>query len=308
MLNSNCLFRYEKVVRMGRKLPPLNSLKAFEAAARSLSFTVAAEELCVTQAAVSHQIKSLEVYLATKLFTRLHRRLSLTEEGEELYITLQPAFDEIAQTIVSIRQNFGRQMLKVRLAPSFAAKWLSPRLKQFRDMYPDIDLNLSHSSKPVDFRNEDVDVALTYGGGEWKDVECFPLIYLDFFPVCSPSLLNKKKMIKQPLDLATFPLLHDADYKGWENWLNQENAVSVNAHRGTIIDDTNVLIQAALDGQGVALGSSPFVADHIQSGRLVRLFDHELVSSNAYHFVCPPANLKQPAVKAFHQWLLTHVA
>jgi LysR family glycine cleavage system transcriptional activator len=121
-------------------------------------------------------------------------------------------------------------------------------------------------------------------------------------------LLNKKKMIKQPLDLATFPLLHDADYKGWENWLNQEDAVSVNAHRGTIIDDTNVLIQAALDGQGVALGSSSFVADHIQSGRLVRLFDHELVSSNAYHFVCPPANLKQPAVKAFHQWLLTHVA
>jgi LysR family glycine cleavage system transcriptional activator len=115
-------------------------------------------------------------------------------------------------------------------------------------------------------------------------------------------------MIKQPLDLATFPLLHDADYKGWENWLNQEDAVSVNAHRGTIIDDTNVLIQAALDGQGVALGSSPFVADHIQSGRLVRLFDHELVSSNAYHFVCPPANLNQPAVKAFHQWLLTHVA
>ncbi len=262
---------------MARKSPPLNSLRAFEAAARLSSVTQAAAELCVTQAAISHQIKTLENYLCISLFRRLPRRLVLTAAGQQLLPILRQSFNQISTTVAQVSQKDDPKTLKIRLAPSFAAKWLSPRLKHFQALYPSIDLRLFHALGSVDFNREDIDIAVTYGHGNWPGVECYPVMQLDFFPVCSPSLLFKRQTITDLEHLTDYTLLHDADYNCWVDWLSQSGKNSVNARRGTIIDDTNVLIQAAIDGQGIALGSTLFVADHLQAGRLVRLFDKVLL-------------------------------
>ena len=289
---------------MARKLPPLNSLQAFEAAARLSSVTQAAAELYVTQAAISHQIKTLENYLDARLFKRLPRRLVLTAAGQQLLPILQQSFNQIAATVAQISQKDGHKTLKIRLAPSFAAKWLSPRLKHFRELYPSIDLCLFHALGAVDFSREDIDIAVTYGRGNWPGVECYPVMQLDFFPVCSPSLLFNRKAITDLKHLANYTLLHDADYTCWADWLSEAGANSVNSRRGTIIDDTNVLIQAAIDGQGIALCSTLFVADHLQAGRLVRLFDKVLLNEYAYYIVYPKKHLQHHSVIAFRDWML----
>lgn len=292
---------------MARKLPPLNSLRAFEAAARHLSFTRAANELFVTQAAISHQVKGLEDYLGYDLFTRSPRNLTLTASGAALMPVLADAFDDIANALVSLKQQTAGSMLNVRLAPSFAAKWLSPRLKEFRELYPEIGLCLFHAHKPVDFEREDIDLAVTYGKGDWVGVECTPIIKLDFFPVASPAWLAKNTTLVKPEQLLEVSLLHDASPNDWNEWLRQAGVKGVNIKRGTTMDDTNVLIQAAIDGQGVALGSTPFVEDHLATGRLVVLFDQVLITDHAYHVVCPKSHLQRADVRAFKEWLLAQV-
>lgn len=292
---------------MARKLPPLNSLRAFEAAARHLSFTRAAAELFVTQAAISHQVKGLEDYLGHSLFIRLPRNLMLTSQGEALMPVLADAFDDMANAIVSLKQEKVGALLNVRLASSFAAKWLSPRLEEFRGLHPEIDLCLFHAHKPVDFEREDIDLAVTYGLGDWKGLESTVLITLDFFPVASPSWLANNAPLVLPDQLLNVTLLHDASAYAWNEWLRQAGVKGINHKRGTTIDDTNVLIQAAIDGQGVALGSTPFVEDHLASGRLVRLFDQVLITDYAYYVVCPKANLQRAEVRAFKDWLLAQV-
>jgi len=237
---------------MPRRLPPLNSLKSFEAAGRLLSFTRAANELNVTQAAVSHQIKVIEDFLGFSLFIRYPRKLALTEQGRQLLPEVIEAFDKVSNAIGAISQEPSSKMISVRLAPSFAAKWLSPRLKYFWLQHPEIDLCLYHAHPAVEFDREQIDIAATYGKGDWPGV-----------------------VVEQ-----------------------------INANKGTIIDDTNVLIQAAVDGQGVALGSSTFVQDLLDSGRLIKPFDITLVNEFAYYVVCPEAHLKNPSVQAFKDWLL----
>ena len=292
---------------MARKLPPLNSLRAFEAAARHLSFTRAADELFVTQAAISHQVKGLEEYLGHKLFKRLPRNLMLTVQGAALMPVLADAFDDMANAVVSLKQEKAGSLLNVRLAPSFAAKWLSPRLKEFWKLYPEIDLCLYHAHHAVDFEREDIDLAVTYGRGDWKGVESTPIITLDFFPVANPTWLANNGPITQPEQLLNVTLLHDAEPYCWNEWLRQAGVKGINNKRGTTIDDTNVLIQAAIDGQGVALGSTPFVEDHLASGRLVKVFDQVLITDYAYYVVCPKTHLQRPDVRALKEWLLAQV-
>ena len=292
---------------MARKLPPLTSLRAFEAAARHLSFTRAAEELYVTQAAISHQVKGLEDYLGHSLFKRLPRKLTLTSRGLALLPVLGEAFDDMAVAVDSLKQEQDGSVLNVRLAPSFAAKWLSPRLKEFWRLYPKIDLCLFHAHQPVDFERDDIDLAVTYGRGDWQGVDATSLMTLDFFPVASPVWLEKNKSITAPEQLLNCTLIHDAEPYFWNEWLRQAGVKGINTKRGTTIDDTNVLIQAAIDGQGVALGSTPFVADHLASGRLVRLFDQVLVTDYSYYVVCPKSHLQRPEVVALKEWLLAQV-
>jgi LysR family glycine cleavage system transcriptional activator len=292
---------------MARKLPPLNSLRAFEAAARHLSFTRAADELCVTQAAISHQVKGLEDYLGHRLFERLPRNLKLTSQGAALMPVLADVFDDMANAVASLKQEKVGSLLNVRLAPSFAAKWLSPRLKNFWQLYPEIDLCLFHAHNAVDFEREDIDLAVTYGRGDWKGVESTAIVTLDFFPVASPIWLANNGPISEPEQLLNATLLHDAEPYCWNEWLRQAGVKGINNKRGTTIDDTNVLIQAAIDGQGVALGSTPFVEDHLAAGRLVRLFDQVLITDYAYYVVCPKTHLQRPDVRAFKEWLLAQV-
>ena len=290
---------------MARRLPPLNSLKSFEAAGRLLSFTAAANELNVTQAAVSHQIKVIEDYLGVSLFDRYPRRLALTEQGKALLPEVIEAFDLVSNAVASINREQFSNALSVRLAPSFAAKWLSPRLKYFWLQYPEIDLRLYHTHSAVDFEREEIDIAVTYGKGKWPGVVSDKLLSLDFSPVCSPSFMTNDKPLTDLGNLRYYALLHDADYECWDDWLKLAGVNDINAKRGTVIDDTNVLIQAAIDGQGIALGSSTFVEDLLESGRLVKPFDVTLVNEFAYFVVYPEAHLKNPAVLAFRDWLLS---
>jgi len=290
---------------MARQLPPLNSMKCFEAAGRLLSFTNAAKELNVTQAAVSHQIKVIEEYLGVPLFIRHPRRLTLTDQGKVLLPNIVKAFDRLSIAIESVSQEQPSNMVNVRLAPSFAAKWLSPRLKYFWLQYPEINLNLFHAHAAVDFEREEFDLAVTYGRGKWPNVISEPLLSLDFFPVCSPAFMKNDKPLSELDNLRYYTFLHDANYECWAEWLVLAGANHIVSNKGTIIDDTNVLIQAAIDGQGVALGSTTFVEDHLKSGRLVKPFDITLRNDFAYYVVSTEQKLLNPAVRAFKDWLLS---
>jgi len=290
---------------MPRRLPPLTSLRAFEAAGRNLSFTQAAEELTVTQAAISHQVKALEEHLGVALFVRLPRRLELTRAGKVLLPVISAAFDRIANSVAKLESTVASNALTVRLAPTFAAKWLSPRLDDFRRRHPQIDLSLTLGNDPVDFRRQAIDIAITYGKGDWRGVTADRLLGIDFFPVCAPDFIRPDQPLDSPDDLVHYTLLHDTGHDSWGNWLELAGAADVPASKGTIVDDTNVLIQAAIDGLGIALGSSLFVADHIARGRLVQPFDTIMQSDYAYYVVCPRQYLKRPEVAKFKDWLLT---
>ncbi len=289
---------------MPRRLPSLTSLRAFEAAGRHLSFTKAAAELTVTQAAISHQVKSLEEQLNIALFVRLPRKLELTAEGRSLLPVVHQAFDTIAEGVAELKGTQGHATLTVRLAPSFAAKWLSPRLEAFRSLYPHIELSLTHANGPADFAKESIDLAVTYGKGNWPGVVGVPVLTLDFFPVCSPKYLQGKHALQTPADLEHCTLLHDASYENWSAWLDLAGVSDVDAKRGPVLDDTNVLVRAAVDGLGVALGSSIFVNDHLLAGRLVQPFKPVLHDERAYYVVCPPAHCERPEVAAFRDWLI----
>lgn len=289
---------------MARKLPPLNSLKNFEAVGRLLSFTRAAKELNVTQAAVSHQVKVIEEYLGVALFERYPRQLALTGQGKALLPEVIEAFDKMSSAIGTVQKEPSNNMVSVRLAPSFAAKWLSPRLKYFWLQYPEIDLCLYHAHPSVDFDREDIDIAVTYGKGNWPGVIADLLLSLDFFPVCTPAFMSNDKPLSDINNFKYYTLLHDANYACWADWIKLAGISEVNASKGTIIDDTNVLIQAAVDGQGIAMGSTTFVQDLLDAGKLIKPFDITLVNEFAYYIVYPQAHLKNPSVKAFKNWLV----
>lgn len=296
---------------MPRQLPPLTALRAFEAAGRNMNFTRAAAELAVTQAAVSHQIKALEDHLGVKLFNRLPRKLALTDAGEQLLVTVSRSFDDMSAAILKVSKSprrSGSETLTVRSPPSFTAKWLAPKLKSFRRRQPGIDLRIRHSNESPNFSRDRIDLAFTYGDGKWPDVVAAPVLTLDFFPVCSPAYLKAERPLDDPSSLGYYNLLHDATTKNWSAWFALAGVDDVDANRGTILDDTNVLIQAAIDGQGVALGSLVFVAEHLESGRLVRPFELVLESDLAYHIVCPEEYLSRQSVNAFRNWVLAEAS
>lgn len=289
---------------MPRRLPPLTSLRAFEAAGRHLSFTKAAEELTVTQAAISHQVKALEEHLDAALFLRLPRQLELTKAGKILLPVVRNSFDRISDSVAKLNSEVSSKALTIRLAPSFATKWLSPRLDDFRRLHPDIDLSLNLGNEPVDFRRQPVDIAITYGKGDWKGVVSEHLLSIDFYPVCSPAIMQGDHPLITPGDLRHHTLLHDTNHKHWSDWLDLAGASDVDPNHGTVVDDTNVLIQATMDGLGVALGSTLFVADRLASGKLVKPFETTLHSDFAYYVVCPKPHLKKTPVAQFRSWLL----
>ncbi len=289
---------------MVRRLPPLNALRAFEAGARHLSFTRAADELHVTQAAVSHQVKALEEYLGVALFRRMTRRLALTEAGRVLLPVVDDAFERIADTAERLQDDAEERGLTVSLTPSFGARWLGQRLGRFWAQHPDIDLKLHHSRRLADFRREEVDMAVRWGCGEWPGLQAEFLMRAGFTPVCSPVLLEGPHPLRRPADLVHHTLLHEEDYEDWAQWLMVAKVEGVDARRGPVIDDPSMLDRATLEGQGVALGRTALIGEHLAAGRLVRPFSLDLETDYAYYLVYPPQALVRPRVKAFRDFVL----
>jgi LysR family glycine cleavage system transcriptional activator len=287
------------------KLPPLNSLRAFEASARALSFTKAAEELCVTQGAVSRHVQILERYLGVPLFVRLTRQLKLTREGEMLFGVASGCFSNLSAVTAAIRAERQREVLTVRLPPYLSARWLFPQLGRFVAAHPSVDLRLSHATGEPDFVKTHIDLAVYWGDNEWPGLVTERFLTFRRVPMCSPSLLRGPPPLRCYQDLLNVPLLHEFDHRDWERWYEAAGLRPSDAARGTVVDNYDVLVQAAVDGQGVALIAVPLLADHLQTGRLVLPFGPNVGTELQYNLVYPVASLARPIVKAFRDWLLT---
>ena len=293
---------------MARRLPPLNGLRAFEAAARHLSFTRAAEELSVTQAAISHQVKALEERLGVQLFRRLNRALLLTDAGQQYLPELRDAFDRIDAATERLRASDSRGPLTVSVLPSVATRWLVPRLGRFREAHPEIDIRIAADMHLTDFAREDVDAVLRYGRGDWPGLRADWLLSEDFFPVCSPGLLEGSHPLHTPDDLRHHILLHDDDRTDWTMWFLAAGIEGGDTTRGPAFTDSSMVLQAAAEGQGVALGRSALAAADLAAGKLVKPFDISLPANYAYYLACPEATSERPKIVAFREWLIAEAA
>lgn len=293
---------------MLRRLPPLNSLRSFESAARNLSFTRAAEELHVTQAAISHQVKALEDFLGVKLFTRRSRDLLLTEEGMRYFPNIRDIFERLREATERVKALGAAGPLSVSVMPTFAVQWLVPRLQDFAEKYPDIDVRLKASDVAIDFFAENIDVSILFGHGDWPDTRADRLLEEYLTPMCSPSLLKGRKPLKTPQDLAHHTLLHDTNVDAWRAWLKLAGVKGVRAEKGPVFSHTVMVLQAAMHGQGVAVGHNTLAQNDLISGRLVCPFDIKLAMAEGYYLVCPQASADRPKIQAFREWLLSTIA
>ncbi len=289
------------------RLPPLTAVRYFEAAARHLSFTKAAAELNVTHGAISHQVKALEEWLGLPLFRRLNRALALTEAGQTYMVPVREALERLADGTRAVRARDGSGALTVSALPSFAAKWLVPRLGSFRAAWPDIDVRVSATQKLVDFnREDDVDCAIRHGHGPtWPGSEALLLISEDFSPVCSPRLLDGAAPLREPADLAGHTLLQDYDWNVdlWDRWLAAADVALLGRRRALSFNSSSLMLQAAIDGLGVALTQSVLSGDDLAAGRLVRPFRLTVPTDAGYYLVTPRGGMERPKVAAFRDWL-----
>lgn len=293
---------------MANRLPPLNALRAFEASARQLSFTRAAEELFVTQAAISHQIKALEDNLGIKLFMRKNRALLLTEEGQSYYLDIKDVFNSLHEATERLLARGAKGAITVSLQPSFAIQWLVPRLNTFNLLHPDIDVRIKAVDQPENSLTEDVDIAIYYGRGRWSGIHADQLHTEYLIPVCSPMLMTGKKPLNKIEDLEKHTLLHDTSRRDWKRWFKHVDVRGANVNHGPIFSHSAMVVQAAIHGQGVALAHSVLAKPDIDSGRLVCPFNDVLVSKNSYYIVCREQQLDLGKISAFREWVLKTVA
>jgi LysR family glycine cleavage system transcriptional activator len=293
---------------MRQRLPPLNALKAFEAAARHESFTRAAQELSVTQGAVSHQVKALEAELGIKLFNRERQRLTLTEAGKDYLVAVRDGFDRIALGTERLLQRQNAGVLTVSTSPDFAAKWLVHRLGNFIEAHPGIDLRVSATMHHVDFAREEVDVAVRHGDGNWPGLDTVRLCSEQLFVICSPKLLTGKRRLSKPSDVLKFPLIHLDARADWTKWLQAADLDAAAAIHGPVLNRASMVIDAAINGQGIALARTTLAAFDLIGGRLVRPFAEALRLSRGYWIVCPKATAAVPKIKTFRDWLLAEAA
>jgi LysR family glycine cleavage system transcriptional activator len=291
------------------RLPPLNSLRAFLAAARSSSFAKAAEELHVTPAAVSQQVKQLEDVLGIELFRRLPRGLILTESGRSALPELEKGFAHLARAVADMRGGSLAGPVTISVIPSFAARWLVPRLTAFAEAYPDIEVTVRAELRNVDFAREDVDVGIRYGRGLYPGLEVRLLLAESVFPICAPSILNGPKPLRRLEDLRHHTLLHDRQLSAnepsltWVAWLAGTPMAEFDPSRGPGFTDATMLMEAAVRGMGVALGRSVLVADDLATGRLVRPLPISKPAEYSYFAVLPPGRAGHPRVGVFLAWL-----
>lgn len=291
-------------------LPPIAALRAFEAAARLKSFTLAAEELGLTQSAISHQVHGLEDHLGFELFHREPRRIVLTVKGEALAISVREGLGIVARTIRELTRADTGPRLVVSTLAGFAVKWLFPRLIRFDELHPQIELEIATSGQLADFSANEADVAIRYGLGHYPGLHVEKILGEEMFPVCAPKLMQGPKALRKPADLARVPLLHDDIQRlgghapGWPTWLDAAGVTGIDLSKGRRFGQSNMSIQGAIEGLGVALGRGPLVVDDLKAGRLVKPFDFGVPSGYDYYFVCPARMLDKPKIAAFRKWLL----
>jgi LysR family transcriptional regulator, glycine cleavage system transcriptional activator len=291
-------------------LPPLNALRAFEAAARHQSFSRAAEEIHVTPAAVSHHVRALEDLLGARLFRRGARTLELTEAGSLLLPGVRDGFRLLNEAVARLRARNQVGALTVSASPSFAAKWLVLRLERFHERHAGIEIRVAASIELVDFSRDDVDIAIRYGRGVYPGLTSEFLIRNEVFPVASPALAAK---IKAPGDLGRVTLIHDDTsdrdpaVPDWRMWLKAAGAEAVATEKGMRLSNAYLALEAALAGTGVALANSTIAASDIATGRLVRLFQVALPDAFAFWLVYPPHAVERAKVRAFRNWILDEV-
>jgi LysR family transcriptional regulator, glycine cleavage system transcriptional activator len=287
-------------------LPSLNGLRAFEAAARLLSFTLAAAELNVTQTAISHQIRRLEDQLGIKLFIRQNRALALTQEAQDYLPSVRSAFEDLRRATARLHRTERNGRLTVSTTASLATKWLVSRAAAFQDANPGTEVRITTSTHLVDFRQEEVDIAVRYGRGGWPGLRAHWLMAERLFPVCSPRLLTDLKPLRRPEDLAHHTLLHTTAWPDdWGLWLTAAGLPrALAAGRGMTFDLVFMAIQAAVEVLGVALGREQLVEADIAAGRLVAPFDTVLPQDAGYYVVAPEATADAPKIALFRDWLI----
>jgi LysR family transcriptional regulator, glycine cleavage system transcriptional activator len=287
-------------------LPSTTGLRTFETAARLLNFTRVAEELNLTQGAISHQIRELEQVLGAKLFDRRHRGLALTDAGRIYLVHVREALENLRAGAEALGQRDA--VLTVTVSPNFANKWLVPRLGDFTNAHPDIDLRISASRRHTDFAEDGIDLAVRHGTGDWPHLHVQRLCPEEIFPVCGPSLLTPWALLERPSDLHRHTLLHDQDRTGWRKWLLTFEVAPDVAEQGPVFSDTSLAIDAAVAGQGVALARSALAIHDLAGGRLVRPMAETIPAPFAYWIVCPKATAKDSGIVTFREWLVAQAA
>ena len=285
---------------MPARLPPMQALRAFEAAARTGSLTKAAAALAVTHGAISHQVNALEDIVGVPLIERAGRGIRVTDDGERLATRLRAALADIADALREAGERNNPRRLRVSVTPSFAARWLLPRLGSFLARHRDIDLDVRSSVALVDFRRDDADVAIRQGFGGWPDVHAEHLLSETFFPVCSPRLLPRLPRV--PADLARHTLLR-ADDEWWKPWFEAVGLDWPEPSRGPIFNDSALMLQAAVEGQGIALARTSLIGNDLKNGLLVRLFDIDVPAPRRFYLVYPPRVAGLPKLALFRAWL-----
>ena len=291
---------------MARRLPSLNALKAFEAAARHESFTDAAAELFVTHAAISRHIRDLEEWLGTSLFTRTGRGVELTLAGRNFGSRLTTLFDQIAEATREAAAAGDARLLRVSVEPALASRWLVPRLGRFSDLHPDIELSIDATTRLVDFRSGEADIGMRYGRAGWEDVDAVKLADSVSFPVCAPSLIADARNLT-PADLGDYTLLHEERKQWWEDWLRAAGVTSGVDWRGPVFQ-AHLAIEAAEAGQGFALGDQILCTDSILEGWLVRPFDFDLKDHGTYWIVRQKGSKETAPARAFREWVMAEMA
>ena len=281
---------------------PLNALRAFEQVAAHLSFTDAAEALGVTTAAVSSHIKSLEEFLETQLFVRHSRSVRLTPQGARLLPGVQRGMSELSRAVDQLRQDRTSGLLNITLLGSFLQKWLLPRLGDFYQKHPEVDLRFNASRELIDFMSTDFHAAVRYGRGDWPQTQSEKMLDDWVFPVTSPALLAKLGRIDTLIDLNRYPLLHSSS-EPWVEWLRRVGGDTTHLERGPVLDDSASVLTAAEQGHGLALARWSLVAGDLAAGRLVRPSSQSVRQQHSYYFVAPAQNFDLPKVRRFRDWL-----
>jgi len=288
------------------RLPPLRSFRVLEAAARHQNYTRAADELHLTHSAVSHQIHALEASLGVRLFERSGRQMRATDTGRQLAQDVRATLDALAAAVERVRGAESANSITVSVLPSFAAAWLVARLGGFLERHPQVELRLESTTALADFRNDGVDVAIRYGSGNWEELECVKLFDDEVFPTMSPKL-RRSERIRTPADLARVPLLRIRN-QSWAPWFAAAGVNQTEPRRGPVFNDSELALQAAIQGQGVVLARGSLASAKLRAGVLVAPFKQRIASPQTCYLVYPPQNARKPSVQLFRDWLLGEVA